>query len=207
MWKIVIVIPICWKLYPQKCTLPKLHSLTWIKISHSSSCILVNEHSTNNTVNWREIVKSFVLCSLFCSNLFYFFMSNLILFLPSAGLDIGPISDDPSSLPQPNVNQSSRPLTEEQLDGILSPELDKMVTDGNSFVLLENLSRNLISTPTSNYYLFCSIPVWTWLRNRFDCIFWWLLILCCLYFVQVLFLANCSKSQVRALLFVVFCKI
>ncbi|KAM9258623.1 histone-lysine N-methyltransferase 2C-like [Morus bassanus] len=48
----------------------------------------------------------------------------------SAGLDIGPISDDPSSLPQPNVNQSSRPLSEEQLDGILSPELDKMVTDG-----------------------------------------------------------------------------
>ncbi|EMP36115.1 Histone-lysine N-methyltransferase MLL3 [Chelonia mydas] len=48
----------------------------------------------------------------------------------SAGLDIGPISDDPSSLPQPSVNQSSRPLSEEQLDGILSPELDKMVTDG-----------------------------------------------------------------------------
>ncbi|XP_062424789.1 histone-lysine N-methyltransferase 2C isoform X2 [Rhea pennata] len=49
---------------------------------------------------------------------------------PFAGLDIGPISDDPSSLPQPNINQSSRPLSEEQLDGILSPELDKMVTDG-----------------------------------------------------------------------------
>ncbi|XP_072508255.1 histone-lysine N-methyltransferase 2C isoform X4 [Notamacropus eugenii] len=49
---------------------------------------------------------------------------------PFAGLDIGSISDDPSSLPQPNVNQSSRPLSEEQLDGILSPELDKMVTDG-----------------------------------------------------------------------------
>ncbi|KYO46955.1 histone-lysine N-methyltransferase 2D isoform B [Alligator mississippiensis] len=48
----------------------------------------------------------------------------------SAGLDIGPISDDPSSLPQPSANQSSRPLSEEQLDGILSPELDKMVTDG-----------------------------------------------------------------------------
>lgn len=86
-----------------------------------------------------------------------FFLSNLIFFLPSAGLDIGPISDDPSSLPQPNVNQSSRPLTEEQLDGILSPELDKMVTDGNAFVLdlLKNLSRNLLSPLplTSNYYL------------------------------------------------------
>ncbi|XP_006873731.1 PREDICTED: histone-lysine N-methyltransferase 2C [Chrysochloris asiatica] len=44
--------------------------------------------------------------------------------------DIGHVADDPSSLPQPSVNQSSRPLSEEQLDGILSPELDKMVTDG-----------------------------------------------------------------------------
>ncbi|XP_058039692.1 histone-lysine N-methyltransferase 2C isoform X1 [Ahaetulla prasina] len=50
---------------------------------------------------------------------------------PFAGLDIGPISDDPStSLPLQNVSQSTRPLSEEQLDGILSPELDKMVTDG-----------------------------------------------------------------------------
>ncbi|XP_063159425.1 histone-lysine N-methyltransferase 2C isoform X3 [Candoia aspera] len=49
---------------------------------------------------------------------------------PFAGLDIGPISDDPSSLPLQNVSQGSRPLSEEQLDGILSPELDKMVTDG-----------------------------------------------------------------------------
>ncbi|KAH0627606.1 hypothetical protein JD844_003551, partial [Phrynosoma platyrhinos] len=48
----------------------------------------------------------------------------------SAGLDIGAISDDPSSLPLQSVSQSSRPLSEEQLDGILSPELDKMVTDG-----------------------------------------------------------------------------
>lgn len=53
-----------------------------------------------------------------------------VLFLPSAGLDIVPIADDPSSLPPQNVSQSSRPLSEEQLDGILSPELDKMVTDG-----------------------------------------------------------------------------
>ncbi|XP_065397172.1 histone-lysine N-methyltransferase 2C isoform X9 [Macaca fascicularis] len=48
--------------------------------------------------------------------------------------DIGPVPDDPS-LPQPSVNQSSRPLSEEQLDGILSPELDKMVTDGKIFAL------------------------------------------------------------------------
>nr|XP_033787549.1 histone-lysine N-methyltransferase 2C isoform X5 [Geotrypetes seraphini] len=49
---------------------------------------------------------------------------------PFAGLNIGPVPDDASSLTQPSVNQSSRPLSEEQLDGILSPELDKMVTDG-----------------------------------------------------------------------------
>ncbi|KAF6086116.1 lysine methyltransferase 2C [Phyllostomus discolor] len=48
----------------------------------------------------------------------------------SAGMDMGPVADDPSSLPQPPASQSSRPLSEEQLDGILSPELDKMVTDG-----------------------------------------------------------------------------
>ncbi|XP_057589867.1 histone-lysine N-methyltransferase 2C isoform X5 [Hippopotamus amphibius kiboko] len=53
----------------------------------------------------------------------------------SAGIDIGPGTDDASSLPQPSVNQSSRPLSEEQLDGILSPELDKMVTDGKIFAL------------------------------------------------------------------------
>lgn len=59
-------------------------------------------------------------------------------------LDIGPVPDDPS-LPQPSVNQSSRPLSEEQLDGILSPELDKMVTDGKIFALhlgfLKDLSK------------------------------------------------------------------
>lgn len=32
------------------------------------------------------------------------------------------------------MGQSSRPLSEEQLDGILSPELDKMVTDGKAFI-------------------------------------------------------------------------
>uniref|UniRef100_A0A670ZG30 Histone-lysine N-methyltransferase 2C n=1 Tax=Pseudonaja textilis TaxID=8673 RepID=A0A670ZG30_PSETE len=50
---------------------------------------------------------------------------------PGDHSDIGPISDDPStSMPLQNVSQSTRPLSEEQLDGILSPELDKMVTDG-----------------------------------------------------------------------------
>uniref|UniRef100_A0A8C6Y6L9 Histone-lysine N-methyltransferase 2C n=1 Tax=Naja naja TaxID=35670 RepID=A0A8C6Y6L9_NAJNA len=50
---------------------------------------------------------------------------------PGDHSDIGPISDDPStSMPLQNVSQSTRPLSEEQFDGILSPELDKMVTDG-----------------------------------------------------------------------------
>ncbi|XP_053324300.1 histone-lysine N-methyltransferase 2C isoform X3 [Spea bombifrons] len=49
---------------------------------------------------------------------------------PFAGLDISAISDDSSSLPHTSVTQSARPLCEDQLDGILSPELDKMVTDG-----------------------------------------------------------------------------
>ncbi|XP_043922826.1 histone-lysine N-methyltransferase 2C [Protopterus annectens] len=47
----------------------------------------------------------------------------------SATLDIGPVSDDsPSTIPPAGV-QTTRPLCE-QLDGILSPELDKIVTDG-----------------------------------------------------------------------------
>ncbi|KAM8967644.1 histone-lysine N-methyltransferase 2C isoform 3-T3 [Pelodytes ibericus] len=49
---------------------------------------------------------------------------------PFAGLDIGAISDDSSSMPHASITQGTRPLTEDQLDGILSPELDKMVTDG-----------------------------------------------------------------------------
>ncbi|XP_040290054.1 histone-lysine N-methyltransferase 2C isoform X1 [Bufo bufo] len=57
---------------------------------------------------------------------------------PFVGLDLGSISDDSSSLSHTNVHRSSRPLSEDQLDGILSPELDKMVTDG---AILEKLSK------------------------------------------------------------------
>lgn len=53
-----------------------------------------------------------------------------IPFLAPAGLDIGAISDDPSGPPQPVSARGSRQLQEESLDVILSPELDKMVTDG-----------------------------------------------------------------------------
>ncbi|KTG37396.1 hypothetical protein cypCar_00024190 [Cyprinus carpio] len=50
---------------------------------------------------------------------------------PFAGLDIGTLPDDQSAPPQPGPARGSRPLHEEPLDVILSPELDKMVSDGD----------------------------------------------------------------------------
>ncbi|XP_051970833.1 histone-lysine N-methyltransferase 2C-like [Xyrauchen texanus] len=47
-----------------------------------------------------------------------------------AGLYIGTIPDDQSAPPHPGSARGSRPLQEEPLDVILSPELDKMVSDG-----------------------------------------------------------------------------
>ncbi|GAB5568956.1 histone-lysine N-methyltransferase 2C isoform X7 [Prionailurus iriomotensis] len=67
----------------------------------------------------------------------------------SAGIDIGPVADDASSLPQPSVNPSSRPLSEEQLDGILSPELDKMVTDELGGKDVEDLFTAVLSPATA----------------------------------------------------------
>ncbi|KAJ8337047.1 hypothetical protein SKAU_G00382670, partial [Synaphobranchus kaupii] len=49
---------------------------------------------------------------------------------PFAGLDIGPIADDSAATPQALPARGPRALPEEPLDHILSPELDKMVTDG-----------------------------------------------------------------------------
>ncbi|XP_069770925.1 histone-lysine N-methyltransferase 2C isoform X11 [Narcine bancroftii] len=57
---------------------------------------------------------------------------------PFAGLDIGHISEDPTSASQSSGGQGSRPLTEEQLDRILSPDLEKIVTDGT---ILSNLYK------------------------------------------------------------------
>ncbi|KAF7661140.1 hypothetical protein LDENG_00268400, partial [Lucifuga dentata] len=49
---------------------------------------------------------------------------------PFAGLDIGPLADSSSVAPQSQPGRRTpRTLPEEPLDGILSPELDKMVTD------------------------------------------------------------------------------
>lgn len=53
-----------------------------------------------------------------------------------AGLDIGPITDDPSLTSPPSAGgRSSRPVQDEPLDAILSPELDKIVTDGETTLL------------------------------------------------------------------------
>nr|XP_029516882.1 histone-lysine N-methyltransferase 2C-like isoform X7 [Oncorhynchus nerka] len=49
---------------------------------------------------------------------------------PFAGLDMAPISDDPIGSCQGSAGRGPRALQEEPLDVILSPELDKMVTDG-----------------------------------------------------------------------------
>ncbi|XP_063317743.1 histone-lysine N-methyltransferase 2C-like isoform X2 [Pelmatolapia mariae] len=49
---------------------------------------------------------------------------------PFAGLDIGPLADSSPVAPQSQAGRRTpRTLSEEPLDGILSPELDKMVTD------------------------------------------------------------------------------
>lgn len=49
----------------------------------------------------------------------------------TAGLDIGPLTDGSSFVPpSQGGRRTPRSLPEEPLDGILSPELDKMVTDG-----------------------------------------------------------------------------
>lgn len=53
------------------------------------------------------------------------------LCVSSAGLDIGPLTDTSPVVHQSQAGRRTpRALPEEPLDGILSPELDKMVTDG-----------------------------------------------------------------------------
>lgn len=53
------------------------------------------------------------------------------LCVSTAGLDIGPLTNSsPMAPPSQAGRRTPRSLPEEPLDGILSPELDKMVTDG-----------------------------------------------------------------------------
>lgn len=53
------------------------------------------------------------------------------LCVSTAGLDIGPLAVSSPVAPQSQSGRRTpRTLQDEPLDGILSPELDKMVTDG-----------------------------------------------------------------------------
>lgn len=51
-----------------------------------------------------------------------------LFFPPAAGLDVAPLTEEASVSSQSNQGRVSH--QDEPLDGILSPELDKMVTDG-----------------------------------------------------------------------------
>lgn len=66
-----------------------------------------------------------------CSRLYSFNCFCMSLCLSSAGLDMGPLADGSLAAPPSQAGRRTpRSLPEEPLDGILSPELDKMVTDG-----------------------------------------------------------------------------
>lgn len=111
--------------------------------------ISLSEHS--DAVENKLVVNAdFCLPSLTALRFFFFFFPPLLLglnvkemslslyesnenaipFLAPACLVIGTITDDPSGPPQPVPARGPRQLQEEPLDVILSPELDKMVTDG-----------------------------------------------------------------------------
>lgn len=55
----------------------------------------------------------------------------MLFSISTAGLDIGPLTGSSPVVPSSQIGRRTpRSLPEEPLDGILSPELDKMVTDG-----------------------------------------------------------------------------
>ncbi|ROL51048.1 Histone-lysine N-methyltransferase 2C, partial [Anabarilius grahami] len=68
---------------------------------------------------------------------------------PFAGLDIGTLPDDQSASPHPGPSRGSRPLQEEPLDVILSPELDKMVSDELEGKDVEDLFTAVLSPSAS----------------------------------------------------------
>lgn len=75
------------------------------------------------------LVLSLCVCPCVCLHLEICFC--LSLCVSTAGLDIGPLTDSsPVAPPSQGGRRTPRSLPEEPLDGILSPELDKMVTDG-----------------------------------------------------------------------------
>ncbi|XP_028327720.1 histone-lysine N-methyltransferase 2C isoform X3 [Gouania willdenowi] len=68
---------------------------------------------------------------------------------PFAGLDMGPLADPPSVALQSQAGRRiPRTLPEEPLDGILSPELDKMVTDELEGKDVEDLFTAVLSPST-----------------------------------------------------------
>lgn len=68
-----------------------------------------------------------------CLCLYVFNCFCMSLCVSTAGLDIGPLADSSLAAPPSQAGRRTpRSLPEEPLDGILSPELDKMVTDGQS---------------------------------------------------------------------------
>lgn len=74
-----------------------------------------------------------ILPSIFCS--VQNPLSDTHTLTPLAGIDVGPVADDPVSASAKCRSEFHGLLSEKQLDGILSPELDKMVTDGKAFAL------------------------------------------------------------------------
>lgn len=70
-------------------------------------------------------------CCFVCVYLHVMICFCMSLCVSTAGLDIGPLTNSsPMAPPSQAGRRTPRSLPEEPLDGILSPELDKMVTDG-----------------------------------------------------------------------------
>lgn len=98
----------------------------------------------------------------------------------TAGLDIGPLTDSsPVAPPSQGGRRTPRSLPEEPLDGILSPELDKMVTDGQC-------GRKDTQT-LSGFFLHCNFKTSYRMNNDLFCL---------ILSFQNQFSANFTKFQV-----------
>lgn len=96
---------------------------TVIIINMFSLQVYISEHVLCWVFWWLLCV---CVCVCACCDLFF-----VCLCVSTAGLDIGPLADSSPVAPQSQAGRRTpRTLPEEPLDGILSPELDKMVTDG-----------------------------------------------------------------------------
>lgn len=92
----------------------------------------------------------------------------LLSLCPSAGLDLTSVAEDPSFTAGGGCGQ--RMVQEEPLDAILSPELDKMVTDGENqrsdlelFCHSQKLIRNPSCVSGAILSKLYKIPGWSWL--------------------------------------------